>query len=92
VVEGWHFYGVIVAATAAGVLLNLIGVNPIKALFVSAVVNGVVAPPLLILIVLLGSDRQIMQSKASGRLSLSLGWLAALIMSAAAAAELSVSW
>jgi Mn2+/Fe2+ NRAMP family transporter len=88
VVQGWHFYGVIVAATAAGVLLNLIGVNPIKALFVSAVVNGVVAPPLLVLIVLLGSDRQIMRSKASGRLSLSLGWLAALIMSVAAAAEL----
>jgi Mn2+/Fe2+ NRAMP family transporter len=77
-----------VAATAAGVLLNLIGVNPIKALFVSAVVNGVVAPPLLVLIVLLGSDRRIMRTKTSGRLSRGLGWLAALIMSVAAAAEL----
>lgn len=88
VTEGWHFYGVIVVATAAGVLLNLIGINAIKALFISAVVNGVVAPPLLVLIVLFGSDRRFMRGNVSGRWSLLLGWAAAVIMSAAALTEL----
>lgn len=87
-VEGWHFYGVIVVATGIGVALNLLGINPIKALFISAVVNGIVAPPLLVLIVLLGSDPRIMGGNTSRGWSRGLGWAAALVMSAAAVAEL----
>jgi len=45
--RAWGFYGVIVVATAAGLLLNFIGINPIKALVYAAVLNGVVAVPLL---------------------------------------------
>ena len=52
--EAKSFYGTLAAATALGAALNLTGVDPIRALFWSAVVNGVVAAPLLALTVLVG--------------------------------------
>ncbi|MDQ6876728.1 MAG: divalent metal cation transporter [Candidatus Dormibacteraeota bacterium] len=51
------FYAVIVLATAAGVAMNLLHIDVISALLDTAVFNGVVAPPLMILIALLGSDK-----------------------------------
>jgi NRAMP (natural resistance-associated macrophage protein)-like metal ion transporter len=78
------FYGVIVLATAAGVALNLFHVNVISALFYTAVINGVVAPPLMILMALLGSDKKVMQKRVSGRLSLTLVWIATISMAIAA--------
>jgi NRAMP (natural resistance-associated macrophage protein)-like metal ion transporter len=86
-VEGWHFYGVIVVATGVGVALNLVGINAIKALFISAVINGMVAPPLLVLIVLLGSDQRLMGGSTSRGWSRSLGWTAVIVMGAAALME-----
>jgi Mn2+/Fe2+ NRAMP family transporter len=80
------FYGVIAAATIAGVIFNFLHVDPIKALFYTAVVNGLVAPPLMTLIVLLGSDRRFMGNKVSGRLSKVLTWIASVAMAAAAVA------
>jgi len=80
------FYGVIVAATAIGVALNAIGFDPIKALFLTAVINGLVAPPLLVLINVVAGDSRIMGQHASGRLSRWLGWTAAGVMAVAAAA------
>jgi Mn2+/Fe2+ NRAMP family transporter len=80
------FYLVLILATLAGVALNLVGVDPIRALFVTAVINGVVAPPLLVLITILGSDRAVMGERTSGPLSRTLTWIAAGIMGAAAAA------
>src|SRR5207302_10619779 len=62
-------YLVIAAATLVGVGMNFAHIDPIRALFVTAVINGLVAPPLLVLIVLLGSDRRVMGDRASGRLS-----------------------
>ena len=78
------FYGVIVLATAAGVALNLFHINVISALFYTAVINGVVAPPLMILMALLGSDKKVMQKRVSGRLSLALVWIATSCMTIAA--------
>jgi len=78
------FYGVIVVATVVGLLFNLLRVDPIQMLFVTAMINGIVAPPLLALIVLLGSDRTVMRDKRSGRLSRWLTWIATGAMSAAA--------
>jgi Mn2+/Fe2+ NRAMP family transporter len=75
---------VIVIATAAGVALNLFHVNVISALFYTAVINGVVAPPLMILIALLGSDKKVMQRRVSGRISASLVWIATIGMAIAA--------
>jgi Mn2+/Fe2+ NRAMP family transporter len=80
------FYAVLAAATVAGLVMNLVHLDPIKALFWSAVLNGVVAPPLLVLIVLLGADKQLMKSKVSGRLSKSLTSAAAVAMTLAAVA------
>jgi NRAMP (natural resistance-associated macrophage protein)-like metal ion transporter len=78
------FYAVIVFATAAGVALNLFHINVISALFYTAVVNGLVTPPLMILIALLGSDKKVMQRRASGRVSASLVWIATIGMTIAA--------
>src|ERR1700694_1120927 len=78
------FYAVIVVATLAGVALNLLRIDVISALFYTAVINGVVAPPLMILIALLGSDKKAMEKRVSGRLSLSLVWIATLGMTIAA--------
>jgi NRAMP (natural resistance-associated macrophage protein)-like metal ion transporter len=82
------FYAIMALATVAGVALNLLGLDPIRALFVSAIINGLVAPPLLVLIVLLGSDRGIMGKRTSGWVSRSLTWATTAVMSAAAAALL----
>ena len=78
------FYGILAAATLAGALMNFAHVDPIRALFITAVINGLVAPPLLILIVFLASDRELMQERVSGPLSKALTWAATGIMSAAA--------
>jgi len=86
-VKPWYrptFYGIIAAATVAGLLMNLIGLDTVKALFYSAVVNGVAAPPLLVLITLLGADRGVMGRHTSNWLSQALTWLAAALMGVAA--------
>ena len=80
------FYGIIGVATVVGVVMNLVGMDAVKALYYSAVVNGVAAPPLLILITLLGADRAFMKQHTSGRLSQLLTWIATALMSAAALA------
>ena len=74
------FYGTIAAATLGGVALNFVGLDPIKALFWAAVVNGVLAAPLMMVIMLIATNRRIM-----GRLTLPLsmrlvGWLATAVM------------
>jgi NRAMP (natural resistance-associated macrophage protein)-like metal ion transporter len=78
------FYVILAAATFAGVVMNYMRLDPIHALFVTAVINGVVAPPLLLLIVWLGRDRRIMKQRVSGRLSLALTGLATIGMAVAA--------
>lgn len=86
--QGAIFYAILSAATVAGVAINFLHIDPIRALFWTAVINGLVAPPLLVLIVLLGSDRRIMHTRVSGWLSKSLTWLVTAIMVAAAIAML----
>ena len=85
------FYLILGLATVAGIAINLIGINPIRALFVTAIINGAVAPPVLVLIILLGSSRGIMGKRRSGRLSQALTWTTAVAMTAAAVA-LIVTW
>jgi NRAMP (natural resistance-associated macrophage protein)-like metal ion transporter len=80
------FYAIMALSTLAGVVIGLTGINPIRALFLSAVVNGLVAPPVLVLIILLGSSRAVMGARASGRLSLALTWITAAAMTLAAVA------
>lgn len=70
--EGRQFYGVLAASVVIGLALNLFGVNPIAALLFAAVINGIVAIPLLWVIGRIAADRRIMGEKRSGRLSRSV--------------------
>ena len=82
------FYAIMAISTIAAICLNLLRIDPIRALFITAVINGLVAPPLLVLIVLLGSDRQIMKERTSGAISRSLTWITTGVMAVAAVALL----
>jgi NRAMP (natural resistance-associated macrophage protein)-like metal ion transporter len=90
--QGPSFYLVLTVATLVGMGINFLHIDPIKALFWSAVVNGLVAPPLLILITLLGSDRKTMKDRVSGRLSQVLTWAAAAAMTVAAMVMIAGNW
>jgi len=85
------FYGIIVASTLIGMLINFVGINPISALFWTAVLNGVLAPPLLVIILLVANNRQVMGKRVNGRLLNVLGWLAVGVMTVAALA-LVLTW
>src|ERR1039457_2744143 len=83
-----RFYAVIAGAMVVGLALDFAGWNTVKMLFWSAVVNGVLAPPLVVLVVLLTSDRKVMGERANSRGAKVLGWICAAVMSAAALALL----
>jgi NRAMP (natural resistance-associated macrophage protein)-like metal ion transporter len=80
------FYGVIAAGTLIGLAMNFVGLNPVRALIVAAVVNGAVAPSLIAVLALISRDQRVMGKYRSGRLSSSLLWTAFAGMSAAAIA------
>ncbi|HKG54063.1 MAG TPA: Nramp family divalent metal transporter [Anaerolineales bacterium] len=86
--EAPAFYGVIALATVIGGAMNLTGINPISALYYAAVLNGIVAPLLLFMIMLISNNRTIMQNKTNGKLSNILGWIATIAMGLAAVALL----
>jgi NRAMP (natural resistance-associated macrophage protein)-like metal ion transporter len=65
------FYGLILVSTGVGVGLDFIGVNPVKALYWAAVINGLLAPFLLVAILIVARDKKLMQGQPSSR----LGWL-----------------
>jgi Mn2+/Fe2+ NRAMP family transporter len=66
--EARWLYALILLSTAAGVGLNFAGVNPVKALYWTAVINGLLAPFLLVAILVVASDRKLMQGQPSSRL------------------------
>ena len=83
-----HFYAVIVAATLIGVVLEWSHLDPIKALFWSAVLNGVAAVPIMAAMMLLGSRKSVMGRFTERRGLLLFGWVATAVMGAAAIAML----
>ena len=76
------FYGVITVSMAAGLVMNAVGLNPVRALYLSAILNGVAAPPLIVLIALLSGSRDVMGGHASGTVSRVLLWTAAAVSTA----------
>ncbi len=78
--EANAFYGIIIIATFIGVALNFIGIDPIKALIYSAVVNGIVAPVILVTILLLSSNKKIMGDKVNHPIVTIMGWFITIIM------------
>jgi NRAMP (natural resistance-associated macrophage protein)-like metal ion transporter len=81
-----RFYAVIAAAMVVGLALDFAGLNAVKMLFWSAILNGVLAPPLVVLIVLLTSDRKVMGDRVNSRTENVIGWTCAVLMTAAALA------
>jgi Mn2+/Fe2+ NRAMP family transporter len=69
-----------------GLVLNFAGLNAVKMLFWSAVVNGVLAPPLVVLVVMLSSDPKVMGTRVNTRTANVLGWVCAAVMTLAAVA------
>jgi len=65
-----YFYAIILLSTGAAVCLNFAGINPVKALYWTAVINGLLAPFLLLAILIVASDRKMMEWQPSSR----LGW------------------
>jgi NRAMP (natural resistance-associated macrophage protein)-like metal ion transporter len=78
------FYVVLVVAMMLGIGLNYAGLDAIKLLFTTAVINGVLAPPLILIVVLLTSDETVMGDAVNSRLARVLGWLAFAVMLVAA--------
>jgi len=78
--EGKGFYGVIAVATVGGVLLCFSPVDPVRALFWSAVLNGVIAVPIMAVMMLLASRRDLMGEHVIGRRLGLLGWIATALM------------
>ena len=79
-----QFYAIIAVATLVAMTINFVGINPIDALFWTAVINGVVAVPLLVLIMLIANNRAIMGSRVNNRWTNVLGWIATIAMGLAA--------
>ncbi|TAK77339.1 MAG: divalent metal cation transporter [Dehalococcoidia bacterium] len=79
-----QFYAVIVVATLVGMAINFVGINPIAALYWTAVINGVLAPPLLVLIMLIVNNPKVMGERVNNPLTNVLGWTTAALMSTAA--------
>jgi len=79
-----RFYLVIGAAMVVGLALDFAGLNAVKMLFWSAILNGLLAPPLVVLVVLLTSDTRVMLGRVNSRGAKVLGWICAAMMSAAA--------
>jgi Mn2+/Fe2+ NRAMP family transporter len=95
---GWHqgldkelkqaraFYVLILVSTAAGVGLDFAGINPVKALYWTAIINGLLAPFLLVAILVIASDKRLMQGQPSSRLAWSIVAVTTLAMFAAGVA------
>jgi Mn2+/Fe2+ NRAMP family transporter len=85
------FYAVMGVAMALGFALNYLGLNAVKMLFWSAVINGLLAPPLILLVILLTSSRKVMGEFVNPPLLRYLGWATFGVMTAAAVAMIMTS-
>jgi NRAMP (natural resistance-associated macrophage protein)-like metal ion transporter len=79
-----YFYGVVLLSTAAGIALDFLKVNPIQALYWTAVLNGLLAPFLLVGVLVVACDRRCMQGQPSSWLGRTAVGLATILMFAAA--------
>jgi Mn2+/Fe2+ NRAMP family transporter len=74
------FYGILCFATILGVVMNFTDMNPIKALFWSAVINGVAAAPIMIVMMLMTSNKNITGGLRLPALQTAIGWIATAVM------------
>lgn len=88
--HGAKFYGVLAAAVAIGLAMDLLRINAVKMLFYAAVINGVLAPPLVVLVTLLTSDERVMGKRKNPWPLKWAGWVTAAVMTAATIAMIIV--
>lgn len=79
--EAKAFYGTLVGAMVIGIVINFTGIDPIKALFWSAVLNGTIAVPLMIVMMHMASSSKIMGDHTIPPVLKTIGWIATLVMS-----------
>jgi Mn2+/Fe2+ NRAMP family transporter len=77
------FYGIIALSVLAALVIQYSPISPMKALFYSAVINGVIAVPLMVVILILSTKRSVMGGFTANRFILAIGWIATLIMCSA---------
>jgi len=82
------FYGVIAISIIVGIIINFIGIDPIKALIYSAIANGIVAPVILIFIMKISSSQKIMGEYKNKPITRIFGWIATILMSITAVAAI----
>lgn len=82
------FYVIITIATIIGLVINFTSISPFKMLYYTAILNGICAPPLLIIIMFISNNNKIMGKYTNGRWSNFFGWLITIIMGIAAVALL----
>jgi Mn2+/Fe2+ NRAMP family transporter len=78
-----QFYGILAVATLLGLGLNFVRIDPIQALFWSAVINGIVAVPVMVSTLLLAANRNVMGQFIVPPVLMAAGWIATLVMSLA---------
>jgi NRAMP (natural resistance-associated macrophage protein)-like metal ion transporter len=86
--EAPRFYLLMAVALGGGMVLDLLRLSPMRMLFFSAVLNGLLAPPLMVLVMLVGNNRSIMGDHVNGPWLNLFGWTATALMTAAAGAYL----
>lgn len=82
------FYTIIIFSIIIGVILNFVGIHPIKALIYSAITNGIIAPIVLIFIVQISSDAKIMGHYKNSKAKKIIGWTTIILMSITAIAAI----
>lgn len=86
--QAYAFYGIIIISMLVGLGLNFVGLDPIKALIYSAIVNGIVAPFILFFIVKISSNKKIMGHWVNRRFTTLIGWVTTIVMALAGGAAI----
>ncbi len=86
--QAYAFYGVIIISMLVGLGINFIGLDPIKALIYAAIGNAIVAPIILLLVVLMSSNKKLMGRWVNKRWSTVVGWFTVLLMTGAGLAAI----
>ena len=82
------FYGIIAVSIVIGIIINFIGINPIKALLYAAILNGIVAPVILIFIVRISSNKKVMGEYYNKPITKAIGWITTIFMGVTALAAI----
>ncbi len=86
--QAYAFYGVIIISMLVGLAINFLNIDPFKALIYAAVANGIVAPVILLLIVLIASNRKVMGHWTNSKHTSLIGWSTVAVMTVSGVAAI----